>query len=213
VDPTATELLFVDDDSPDHTAGAVAALQHRYPVRCIVRRDERGLATAVIRGLREARSELCVVMDADLSHPPEAVPRLLAEMSDPALEMCIGSRFVPGASVDLHWPLHRRAISRVGRLLARPLTPVRDMVAGFFCVRRASLDLDALDPVGYKIALELIVRHGWTRVAEVPISFTDRAAGKTKLTGGEQIRYLRHLSRLYAFAIFTRKRKEGPSSR
>lgn len=204
IDPGAAELLFVDDDSPDDTAAAAAAIEDRWPVRCIVRKQERGLATAVVRGLREAVGELCVVMDADLSHPPEAVPGLLAAMQDPAVQMCIGSRFVPGASVDLHWPLHRRVISRVGRLLARPLTPVRDMVAGFFCVRRAGLRLDSLDPIGYKIALELIVRHGWTHIVEVPISFKDRAAGKTKLTGAEQLRYLRHLARLYGYAMFSK---------
>lgn len=112
---------------------------------------------------------------------------------------------MPGGEVDLHWPLHRRLNSLVGRLLARPLTPVRDMMAGFFCVRRADLKLDLLKPVGYKIALELIVRHGWKNVVEVPITFSDRAAGKTKLSVGEQLRYLRHLWRLYTFVMFGRR--------
>ena len=244
------ELLIVDDDSPDGTAGVAAELAGRFPVRCIVRKNERGLATAVIAGLREARGELCVVMDADLSHPPEAIPRLLEAMggstggqaasgtrsregeapaepgsagaspspppvaransrrpqgADATCDMAIGSRFVPGGEVDLHWPLHRRLNSLVGRLLARPLTPVKDMMAGFFCVRRADLKLDLLKPVGYKIALELIVRHGWKNVVEVPITFSDRAAGKTKLSVGEQLRYLRHLWRLYTFVMFGRR--------
>ncbi len=198
------EVLFVDDDSPDGTAAAAAEVGARYAgrfaVRCIVRTGERGLATAVIHGLREARGDLCLVMDADLSHPPESIPALVAAMSDPRVEMAIGSRFVPGGRVDLHWPLHRRLNSLAGRLLARPLTPVRDMMAGFFCVRRRGLQLARLRPVGYKIALELIVRHGWRRVVELPITFSDRAAGKTKLNAAEQLRYLRHLSRLYAFA-------------
>ena len=89
-------------------------------------------------------------------------------------------------------------------MLARPLTPVRDMMAGFFCVRRADLRLDGLHPIGYKIALELIVRHRWKNVVEVPISFADRAAGQTKLNVSEQMRYLRHLWRLYMFALFGR---------
>lgn len=197
VDPATCSLLVVDDDSPDGTAARAEELAADLPVRCLVRRGARGLATAVIHGLREAEADLCVVMDADLSHPPEAIPGLLEAMSDPAVDMAIGSRFVPGARVDLHWPLHRRLNSLFGRLLARPLTPVRDMMSGFFCVRRRQLDLDRLDPVGYKIALEIIVRHRFENVVELPITFADRAAGQTKLTVGEQLRYLRHLWRLY----------------
>lgn len=201
-DPASVELLIVDDASPDGTADVARSLAPSLPVRCVVRKDERGLATAVIRGLREATTPLAVVMDADLSHPPERIPDLLGAMRDERVEMAIGSRFVPGAKVDLYWPLHRRLNSLFGRLLARPLTPVRDMMSGFFCVRTAGLQLDRLDPVGYKIALELIVRHRWRNVAELPITFTDRAAGQTKLTVGEQLRYLRHLCKLYAFAVF-----------
>lgn len=201
VDPAGSEMLVVDDDSPDGTAAAAQALACRWPVRCIVRRGERGLATAVIRGLRESRGEVCVVMDADLSHPPERIPALVAALDDPAVQMAVGSRFVPGGKVDLDWPLHRRINSRIGRLLARPLTPVRDMMSGFFAVRRRDLRLDALHPVGYKIALELIVRHGWTNVVELPITFCDRRSGRTKLTVAEQLRYLRHLGRLYWFRL------------
>jgi dolichol-phosphate mannosyltransferase len=205
--PQSAELLIVDDSSPDGTAELAQQLAKRYPVRCLVRRDERGLATAVIAGLREARGELCVVMDADLSHPPEAIPKLLEALHDPRVPMVIGSRFVPGGRVDLHWPLHRRLNSWVARVLARPLTRARDMMAGFFCVRRRELELDRLNPIGYKIALELIVRHRWKNVVEVPITFSDRAAGQTKLNVGEQLRYLRHLARLYSYALFGRKPK------
>lgn len=201
------EILVVDDASPDGTEVRCVDLARELPIRCIVRRGERGLATAVIRGLRNAGAPLAVVMDADLSHPPEAIPTLLDIMSDPKIEMAIGSRFVPGASVDLYWPLHRRLNSLAGRILARPLTPVRDMMSGFFCVRPASLRLDALRPVGYKIALELIVRHGWTRIVETPISFADRHAGSTKLSVGEQLRYLRHLGRLYGFILSGGRRR------
>lgn len=199
------ELLIVDDRSPDGTAAAARRLAERFPIRCVVRETERGLATAVIAGLRAAHGEYCVVMDADLSHPPEAIPALVDCLArDASVQMSIGSRFVPGGRVDLHWPLHRRLNSLIGRVLARPLTPVRDMMSGFFCVRRSELRLEALAPVGYKIALELIVRHRWTRVVEIPIAFADRAAGHTKLSVGEQLRYLRHLGRLYRFVLMPR---------
>ena len=206
--PQPCELFVVDDDSPDGTAAVAAELAATQPVRCVVRREERGLATAVIAGLRAARGEFVVVMDADLSHPPESIPTLLTALRDPRVEMAIGSRFVPGGRVDLHWPLYRRLNSLVARLLARPLTPVRDMMSGFFCVRRADLRLDGLRPIGYKIALELIVRHRWRHVVEVPIAFADRAAGQTKLNVGEQLRYLRHLARLYAFTLLPRQARQ-----
>jgi len=205
LDAGRTELLIVDDDSPDGTAAAAEALAERYPIRCLVRKDERGLATAVIHGLREARNELCVVMDADLSHPPEAIPSLIRAMNDRNVQMVIGSRFVSGGTVDLHWPWRRRLNSWIARMLARPLTSAKDMMAGFFCLRRSALRLDQLDPIGYKIALELIVRHGWKRVVEKPITFADRRAGQTKLNLAEQLRYLRHLRRLYWCAWFTRR--------
>jgi len=201
ISPSESELLLVDDDSPDGTAQRAAELAQRWPVRCIVRKGERGLATAVIRGLAEARGERLVVMDADLSHPPEKIPELLAALEKPGVQLAVGSRFVKGGEVDLHWPLHRRLNSLAARLLARPLTPVRDMMSGFFAVRRRELRLEGLEPVGYKIALELIVRHRWTRVVEVPITFSDRAAGRSKLNIGEQLRYLRHLARLYRFVL------------
>ncbi|MFH1747412.1 MAG: polyprenol monophosphomannose synthase [Planctomycetota bacterium] len=199
------ELLVVDDDSPDGTAELVDELAREYPIRCLVRRDERGLATAVIAGLRAARGELIVSMDADLSHPPEAIPALLAALDDPDVNMAIGSRFVPGGQVDSDWPWHRQLNSWAARMLARPLTNVRDMMAGFFAVRRNELTLDNLHPIGYKIALELIVRHRWKHVVEVPISFADRAAGQTKLNLAEQFRYLRHLWRLYHYMLSGRK--------
>jgi dolichol-phosphate mannosyltransferase len=209
VDPRNTELIVVDDDSPDRTADVARALAGKYPVRCIVRTTDRGLAPAVLEGLKQARGRLAVVMDCDLSHPPESIPAIIAAMNEPVVQMAVGSRFVEGGTVDLDWPLHRRIISRAGRLLARPLTPVRDMVSGFFCVRPAKIRFERLRPIGYKIALELIVRHGWNRVVEVPIRFSDRVAGQTKLNMAEQWRYLRHLARLYGYVLSGQRRRDA----
>ncbi len=200
--PPHSEILIIDDNSPDGTSQEAERLAAGYPVRCVVRKEERGLATAVIHGMRVARGQVWVVMDADLSHPPEVAPQLIGALADARVQMAIGSRFVSGGRVDLHWPLHRRLNSLAGRLLARPLTSVRDMMSGFFCVRAADVDIDRLSPVGYKIALELIVRHRWKNIVEIPITFMDRAAGQTKLTMMEETRFLRHLWRLYSFKLF-----------
>ncbi|MGE3180155.1 MAG: polyprenol monophosphomannose synthase [Phycisphaerae bacterium] len=201
LDPSCNEMIIVDDNSRDNTNEVIRDLKKKYPIECWVRTADRGLATAVIYGMDRARGRRIVVMDADLSHPPEKIPELVAALDDPQVNMAIGSRFVPGGEVDLHWPLHRRLNSLFGRMLARPLTSVRDMMSGFFAVRRDDLNLSALRPIGYKIALEMIVRHNWHNVVEIPITFSDRQAGQTKLSVAEQLRYLRHLSRLYPAAV------------
>jgi dolichol-phosphate mannosyltransferase len=190
------ELVVVDDDSPDGTAELAGELagQLGAQVRAVVRRGERGLATAVIRGLREARYDLCLCMDADLSHPPELVPELVARVEAGA-PFVLGSRYVEGGETR-DWAWWRWLNSAGATLLARPLTPVRDPMSGFFCCRRSEVPLTRLDPVGYKIALEILVKSGLPPV-EVPITFTDRLAGRSKLTLRQQLDYLVHLARLY----------------
>ncbi|MGD9634087.1 MAG: polyprenol monophosphomannose synthase [Pirellulales bacterium] len=192
------EIIVVDDDSRDGTENLCFVLGTVKPVRLITRRDERGLATAVVRGLEAANGEVCVVMDADFSHPPEAVPKLVAAMRDGHCEMAIGSRYVTGGAVDEHWGWFRRANSRVATLLARGLTKISDPMAGFFAIRKSTVErAGQLRPLGYKIALELIVRCDCRRVVEVPILFQDRAAGESKMSVQQQWLYLRHLTRLY----------------
>jgi dolichol-phosphate mannosyltransferase len=169
-------------------------------VRLITRTSERGLATAVIRGLGEARGEVLAVMDADLSHPPEALPRLVAAACEPSTHFVIGSRYVQGGAIDRSWSLFRRLNSSVASLLARGLTRARDPMAGFFALRRTTFERAAkLRPLGYKIGLELLVRCRCRRVVEIPIEFQDRIHGESKLSLKQQALYLRHLARLYAF--------------
>ncbi len=196
------ELIIVDDNSADGSTEIVADLAAMFPVRIIVRTNERGLSSAVLRGFEEARGPFLVVMDADLSHPPEAIPDLVAPIREGRADFVLGSRYVSGGHIDQEWSLFRHLNSRIATWLARPLTSVRDPMSGFFCLARARLDGAAsLNPVGYKIALELIVKTRSRRCLEVPISFADRAAGTSKLTAREQLRYLRHLARLYWFRI------------
>ena len=105
----AWECVVVDDDSRDGTEAACATLATTFPVRLVVRRGERGLATAVLAGFREARGDPFVVMDADLSHPPEVVPALVAAVREGRGDLVFGSRAVEGASTDERWGLVRRS--------------------------------------------------------------------------------------------------------
>ncbi|MBY0524469.1 MAG: glycosyltransferase family 2 protein [Gemmataceae bacterium] len=196
------EIIIVDDNSPDGTVAVCAALAESHPVRLLVRTDERGLSSAVVHGIRHAKGDTIVVMDADLSHPPEKVSELLMALNEDGVDFVIGSRYAAGGAVADDWGLFRWLNSKVATLLCRPLTSAADPMAGFFAFRRSLLQKSAqLDPIGYKIGLELIVKGGCRHVAEVPITFQDRMHGTSKLTLREQINYIRHLRRLYAFKL------------
>ena len=193
------ELLLVDDDSSDGSETVAAELAWRLPVRMVTRRETpRDLSLAVIEGIRLSRFDRLVVMDADLSHPPERIVDLLAAL-DGDCDIVIGSRYTSGGGVDRSWSLYRVLNSRLATWLARPLVKCSDPMAGFFATRRSRLpELRTLRPMGYKIALELMVR-GHLRVREVPIDFRDRSIGFSKMNWRQQIRFLRHLSRLYNY--------------
>lgn len=200
----AYEAVVVDDDSRDGTEEACAEIASRHPLRLIVRRGERGLASAVLRGMREATGRYLVVMDADLSHPPDAVPRLVAALRDGA-DFAVGSRYVPGGSTEEGWGVYRWLNSKAATVMAWPLAKVADPMAGFFALPRELLDAaEALDPIGYKIGLELLVKCRCRRVVEVPIHFRNRLHGESKLSLKEQVNYLRHLGRLYRFRLTAR---------
>lgn len=193
------EVIVVDDDSRDGTEQLCDRLAIGSPLRLLTRRNERGLATAVVHGLRQAQGEICVVMDADLSHPPEFVPALVEAARSPACDMAIGSRYTRGSSIDPNWSWFRRLNSRVALLLARGLTPSSDPMSGFFAIAKSTFArARELRPIGYKIGLELIVRCECRAIVEIPITFEDRANGESKLSARQQLLYLQHLARLYS---------------
>lgn len=192
------QVLIMDDDSRDGTDRAVAELSAAHPVELVTRTGKRDLSLAVIDGLRLARGSVCVVMDADLSHPPESVPVLLKALDDPQVDFALGSRFASGGQT-VEWGGFRRLNSWVATALSRPLVGrIADPMSGFFALRRATFQsADPLDPIGYKIGLELICRGHCRHVVEIPITFHDRLHGKSKLSLEQQRRYLLHLDRLY----------------
>jgi dolichol-phosphate mannosyltransferase len=199
------EILVVDDDSRDGTADVCDELAKRYPVSLHVRGSSAdGLSGAVLAGLALARGDVLVVMDADLQHPPEALPALLAPLESGEADFVLGSRHAPGGTVAERWGFLRRLNSRVATLLARPFAgrSCTDPMSGFFALRRDLLDgIERLTPLGYKIGLELMCKCRARRVREVPIHFGARARGRSKLTLAQQFKYLEHLSRLYDFTF------------
>lgn len=198
------EILIVDDGSADGTCQLLTQLSGLFPVRYDVRQNPSGgLSGAVVHGLSLARGEFLVVMDADLQHPPERIPDLVALLERGDAELVLGSRYAPGGKTESKWGRFRRFNSRLATALARPFAPdIHDPMSGFFALRRQTFARARdLNPIGYKIALELMCKCRVTQVREVPIEFGLREAGVSKLTLQQQVRYLDHLSRLYDFVF------------
>ncbi len=197
------ELVVVDDNSPDGTAEVARELSKKYPVSVLVRPKKLGLASAIIDGLRIARGDIIVVMDADLQHPPETIPRLVEKIRE-GFDIVIASRYVEGGRVEA-WSYIRKAISRGAIVLAHILLPrtrqIRDPISGFFAFRRSVVEGVNLSPVGYKILLEILVKGKWSRVAEIPYTFHPRTIGRSKLNSKEIFNYIAHLLRLISYQL------------
>lgn len=187
------EVIIVDDGSADGTAEEARTAQTPFDVR-VIERKERGLATAVLRGFTEARGEILGVMDADLSHPTELIPEMIAAMDK--ADLVVASRNLPGGSVE-EWPWYRVLASRFATLLVRPFgVRCSDPMSGYFFLRRGLLENRPLSPIGYKILLEILVKSEARTIREIPYVFRNREVGKSKMGLGESVNYLRHLARL-----------------
>eukprot|EP01107_Rhizomastix_libera_P015100 TRINITY_DN5307_c0_g1_i1.p1 TRINITY_DN5307_c0_g1~~TRINITY_DN5307_c0_g1_i1.p1 ORF type:complete len:361 (+),score=80.62 TRINITY_DN5307_c0_g1_i1:261-1343(+) len=192
------EIIVMDDNSPDKTAEEVDRVCKELKlknVRAVVRTHNRGLSPAVIDGFEEARGDVLLVMDADLSHPIGVVPALYRAIADGA-EVAVGSRHCPGGGI-VDWPLKRQIISFGAAMLARPLTPCTDPMAGFFALKKEVIKGVTLNAAGFKILLEILVKGNYTKLAERPIVFKDREIGVSKLSNKVMINYLTHLFWLY----------------
>lgn len=196
------EVLFVDDsddDTPDvvERVAADAAISVR-----LLHRDRPvgGLSGAVIEGLRAASNDTCVVMDGDLQHPPEVIPDLVARFEESDANVVVASRYVGGGSAKGLAGLRRNVVSRTTTALTKAMFPLRlrdctDPMTGFFLVDRSQIDLDRLAPRGFKILLEILARHN-LRVSEIPFSFAERHAGKSKANIPQGLQFFLQLARL-----------------
>jgi dolichol-phosphate mannosyltransferase len=195
------EIIIVDDNSPDGTANVALAMSERYPLQIHVRKNERGLSSAVIKGFELARGDICVVMDADLSHPVEKLTDMIKPLLEGEADATVGSRYVSGGGCE-NWPLMRRIISKGSGLLAKGVTNICDPTSGFMAIKKWKLQGAELNPIGWKIVLEVIVKTD-ARTLEIPIVFADRQKGKSKLGLKAQIDYLKHLLFLYEYKYKT----------
>ena len=206
-----TELVFVDD-STDDTPDVIRAAARHCPIPITVHHREHstgGLGGAVVEGMRLARGAWIVVMDADLQHPPEIVPDLIAAGLRDGADLVVGTRYAGGGTKDGLSDGYRKLISGGTTLATKmifrnSLLQVSDPMSGLFAVRTSSLQVDELRPLGYKVLLELVVRNRPGRIVEVPYTFQQRHAGESKSTMAEGVRFLKHLAILRVGAERTR---------
>jgi dolichol-phosphate mannosyltransferase len=193
------ELIVVDDASADGTAERVESLAGEVPARVLRRPGRLGLATAVLDGWVSAKGDVMGVMDADLQHPPETLTALAVAIHQGA-DLAIGSRYVPGGGTS-DWTWVRRFISRTATHMAATVLPLKlaavgDPMSGIFMVRASALRDAHLNPLGYKILLEVIAKAHYKNLVEVPYVFQERERGASKLGARQYVEYLQHLVRL-----------------
>jgi dolichol-phosphate mannosyltransferase len=191
------EIVIVDDNSADGSEELVTGLARKYPVKIIVRKNKRGLSSAVVDGIAATESEFVIVMDADLQHPPEVLPDIAKALENH--DFVMASRYIKGGSPG-DWKLSRKIVSKVATLLALPIAPkIKDPMSGFFGFKRSVLDITSLSPTGWKIGLEILVRSKFKSVTEVPFTFVPRARGESKLSRRIMEEYLKQLFYLYSY--------------
>lgn len=194
------ELIVADDNSPDGTAEKVRSLSKKYPVKVIVRHANKGLAPAVVDGFKVARGNIIAVIDADLSHPPETLPKLIKAMEKSNADIVVASRLVSGGGTE-DWPRSRKITSYLATGLAKPVTKIKDPMSGFFLLKKEVIHKAPLKARGYKILLEILVKGKYKKAIEVPFIFKDRSAGQSKLTMKTNLEYLMQLLDLYIYKL------------
>lgn len=202
------EIVVVDDNSPDGTEGVVSdyarrfgdELKKRLRVQVIKRPGKLGLSSAILTGVNSACGDVMVVMDSDMSHPPQTIPRMLEEINRSSCDIVVASRYIKGGGVS-GWPFKRKMISKGATKIAQYSLgiTVKDPMSGFFAFRRQVIEGIDFDAIGYKMLLEILVKAKGARIKEIPYTFTNRTLGSSKLDTATMLDYIRAVWRLYRF--------------
>lgn len=226
------EIIVVDDNSPDNTGNIVESYSdnnidlqdskrsNTYPresrrgrfdrnshtsgcsIKVVHRSQKSGLVSAILEGIKSSTGQYILVMDADLSHSPEVIPKMISELEKPEIDIVVASRYAIGGSI-IGWPIKRRLLSKGAVKIAKYGLPIRkevqDPMSGFFALKRHIIENITIDSAGYKILLEILVKASEARVKEVPYTFKDRKAGQSKLDQHVILEYIRAVYSLYRY--------------
>ncbi|MCU0679700.1 MAG: polyprenol monophosphomannose synthase [Planctomycetes bacterium] len=191
------EVIFIDDTSTDKTIAVIQEQQKQHSFIKYVCRQERGLATAVLRGFQEAKGDILAVMDADLSHPADLIPEMVKNIFN--YDLIIASRHAQGGAIE-EWPWSRK----LGSLFCTKLTillgiKIKDPMSGFFMLKKSVINEVKLEPLGYKILLEILVKGKFKNYLELPYSFKNRELGTSKMDGKIVKQFFQHFWRLFVW--------------
>lgn len=193
------EIIFVDDSNDDTIQKLEFVSGKNKNVRYFHRINERGLATAVVKGFSEAKGEMIAVMDSDLQHPPEVLVSMLYAIEKENADIVLPTRFINGGT-DGGLNIFRKLISFIARNLAnifiKKLREFSDNTSGYFMFKKEVIEECEFDPVGWKILIEVLVKGRYTKVIEIPYEFKARGIGQSKMSIKEQINYIKHIIKL-----------------
>ena len=201
-----TEAIVVDDNSPDGTAHLVeeyinsARRLAGYTIDIIHRRTKNGLSSAVLSGIERASGDIIIVMDGDLSHPPQAIPGMVDLIRQSRFDIVVASRYIRGGVIK-NWTVRRRLMSKTATAIAKRGLGVttKDPMSGFFAFRRNVIRDLKFDALGYKILLEILVKTRGVSIKEIPYTFIDRQLGSSKIGARVVLDYARSVWRLYRY--------------
>ncbi len=214
------EAIVVDDNSPDGTGKIVENYLKEfkkitgYTIDVIHRTAKKGLSSAILNGIQQAKGDTIVVMDSDFSHPPQIIPRMLDALRKYRCDIVVASRYVKGGKIS-GWPLKRKLLSKLATVIAKKGLGVStlDPMSGFFAFKRSIIKGLKFDAIGFKMLLEILVKTKGVSVREIPYTFTDRQFGSSKVTLSTAIDYAKSVWRLYRFGKSERKQEKRPSVR
>ena len=218
-----TEIIIVDDSSPDGTSNIVQNYIHSdldpkrrnvnfkenlYSIKIINRRIKNGLIPAILEGVKVSKGDFVLIMDADFSHPPEMIPKIIEKSLDNSNSIVIASRYTKNGSI-VGWPFKRRLISKAAAVIAKfglNVNNVTDPMSGFFAVPRPIIENLKIDTKGYKILLEILVKSKDIPIFEIPYTFMDRKSGKSKMGSSVIFDYISSVWQLYRYGRTQQKK-------
>ena len=215
-----TEAIVVDDNSPDGTGKIVENYLKNfkkitgYTIDVIHRTAKKGLSSAILNGIQQAKGDTIVVMDSDFSHPPQIIPRMVDALKKYRCDIVVASRYVKGGKIS-NWPLKRKFLSKIATSIAKKGLGVQaaDPMSGFFAFKRPIIKGLKFDAIGFKMLLEILVKTRGANVREIPYTFTDRKLGSSKVSLSIAYDYAKSVWKLYRYGKSTRKQEKRPSVR